>query len=93
MLGSNDPLLRAACTNRRTITDFDYRVLAFIVPRLSAAEPRPLKLEEVATPFGVDRSNIGRAFKRLIAAGFLIRVDRADHSGTWRYRLPRSPES
>lgn len=86
------PLLRAACTNRRSITDFDYRVLAFIVPRLSAEEPRALKLEEVAIPMGVDRSNIGRAFKRLIAAGFLIRVDRADLSGTWRYRLPRSPE-
>jgi len=86
------PLFRVAMCDRRTVTDFDFRVLAFAAPMLDEHDARPLKLEAIAVPFAVDRSSVARALRRLVAAGFLIRVDREDHTGVWRYRLPRSPE-
>lgn len=86
------PLFRVAMCDRRTVTDFDFRVLAYAAPLLTESEARPLKLESIAVPFDVDRSSVARALRRLATAGFLIRVDREDHSGVWRYRLPRSPE-
>ena len=90
VINLGDPLLQVAAANRRSVTDFDFRVLTLAVPHLSALEPRALKLDVIATLIHVDRSNVGRALKRLVLAGFLVRVDR-DAYGTWRYRLPRSP--
>lgn len=89
MINLGDPLLQVAAANRRIVTDFDFRVMALAAPHLSSLEPRAMKLDLLASLLKVDRSNVGRALKRLAVAGFLIRVDR-DESGTWRYRLPRA---
>lgn len=93
MIDLKHPLLAVALRDRRQVTDFDFRVFAVAAPLLSETEARVLKLETLATQLGVERGTVSKALKRLVLAGFLIRVDRADHNGGWRYRLPRSPET
>lgn len=92
MIDLRHPLLIVARRNRSVVSDFEFRVLAVAVPALEAAHARELKLEQIAIELAVDRSNVSRAVRRLVGAGFLIRVDRADHNGAWRYRLPRTPD-
>ncbi len=92
MISLGEPLLRVAARDRRHVTDFDYRVLTLAVPHLSEVEDRELKADPIAKDLKVDRAVVNRALRRLVDAGFLIRVDRDHESGVWRYRLPRSPE-
>jgi predicted transcriptional regulator len=93
MINLRDPLLVVAARDRVHVTDFEYRVLTLAVPFLNEVDARELKAEIIASTLGVDRSNVSRCLKRLTEVGFLIRVDRADHSGVWRYRLPESPKA
>jgi predicted transcriptional regulator len=86
-----EPLLQVAARDRTHVSDLDYRVLTIAVPLLSEDEPREMKLEVLAAALRMDKGQVSRAVKRLMESGFLIRVDRADSGGAWRYRLPRSP--
>lgn len=88
------PLL-TTIANHPTMKGYDIRVFILVEPRLSWREPRELKLDAIA-PMRLggrrSRGTTANALKRLVAAGFLIAVDRKGYRGRWRYRLPQPPK-
>ena len=75
-------------TSLRGVTLALYIVL---FERLDFIEPRPAKLSALAKQTGVKKSNVSRAFARLIQRGYLTRGPDDGHRKTYRLGVSPTP--